>query len=114
MNDRSFIVIFGSCESEAAWQSRPMTVKTHSANGCLFRYVHDKSEPDETLKMAVGVACTVAEFAAIDTGHSHVVARYIKRKGYVVFPADHRALQSGSVVPVYEITPASACIRLEQ
>jgi hypothetical protein len=91
-----------------------MTVRTRSANGCLFRYAHTKSEPDETLEMAVRVACTVAEKAARDTGHSHVVARLIKPKGFTVFPTGHPALQSGKVIPAYEITPESACIRLEQ
>jgi hypothetical protein len=91
-----------------------MTVRSHFKNGCLFRYAHTKGEPDETLDMAVGVACTIAEGAAIDTGQNHVVARTIKPKGYVVFPTGHRALQSDGLVPAYEITPESACIRLEQ
>jgi hypothetical protein len=71
-------------------------------------------EPDETLEMAKLTACTIAEGAAIDTGQNHVVARLIKPQGYTVFPADHRALQTGKVVPVHEITPESACIRLAQ
>jgi len=83
-------------------------------DGSLFHYAHTKSEPNETLKMAIGVACTFAERAAIETGRNHVVARLIRPKGYTVFPAGHPALQSGKVVPVYEITPESACIRLEQ
>jgi hypothetical protein len=91
-----------------------MTFKIPSANGFLFRYAHAKSEPDETLEMAKCVACTVAEGAAINTGQNHVVARLIKPKGYTVFPTGHRGLQSTKVVPVYEITPESACIRLEQ
>lgn len=82
--------------------------------GCLFRYTHKKSEPSETLKMAVGVACTIAEGAVVDTGQSHVVAQLIKPRGYAVYPSGHRALQAGKLVPVYEITPESACIRLEQ
>lgn len=91
-----------------------MTVRSHFKNGCLFHYAHTKGEPDETLDMAVGVACTIAERAAIDTGQNHVVARTIKPKGYTVFPTGHRALQSDKLVPAYEITPESACIRLEQ
>ena len=91
-----------------------MTVKTLSSNGCLFRYDHSSGEPDETLDMARRVACTVAEGAAIDTGQSHIVVRSIKPKGYAVFPEGHRALSRNTVVPVYEITPESACIRLEQ
>jgi hypothetical protein len=97
----------------SAWQTSPMTVRSRYKNGCLFRYAHTKGEPDETLDMAVGVACTIAEGAAIDTGQNHVVARTIKPKGYAVFPTDHRALQSDRLVPD-EITPESACIRLEQ
>ena len=85
-----------------------------SVSGCLFRYVHTKDEPKETLDMAVRIACTVAEGAAIDTGRNHVVARYTRLKGYTVFPAGHRALESSQVVPVFELTPASECIRLEQ
>ncbi len=91
-----------------------MSVGRRYKNGCLFRYAHTKNEPDETLKMAVRIACTVAEKAARDTGESHVVARLIKPKGFTVFPSGHRALQSGKIVPVYEITSESACIRLEQ
>jgi hypothetical protein len=98
----------------ATEQNLTMTVRTLLKNGCLFRYAHTNKEPDETLKMAVAIACTVAEKAAIDTGYNHVVARYTKSKGYVVFPATHRALQSGKIVPVYEITPDSNCLRLEQ
>jgi hypothetical protein len=83
-------------------------------NGCLFRYTHNKDEPSETLKMAVGVACTIAERAALDTGQNHVVARLIKPRGYAVYPTGHSALQAGKLVAVYEITPESACVRLEQ
>ena len=91
-----------------------MTVETPSANGCLFRYAHPRVEPDETLDMARRTACTIAEAAAIETGESHIVARSIKPKGYAVFPTGHRGLKRVSIVPVYEITPESGCIRLEQ
>jgi hypothetical protein len=91
-----------------------MPVILRRANGCLFHYHHSRDEPDETLKMARDVACTVAELAAIDTGQNHAVARFVRRKGYMVYPAGHAALTSGKVIPVYEITPDSACIRLEQ
>ena len=91
-----------------------MTLETSSANGCLFRYDHSSGEPDETLDMAMRTACTIAEGAAIDTGQSHIVARSIKPRGYSVFPTGHRGLNGDKFVPVYEITPESACIRLEQ
>ena len=91
-----------------------MTVETPSANGCLFRYAHPRDEPDETLDMARRTACTIAEGAAIETGQSHIVARSIKRRGYSVFATGHRSLNRNTLVPVYEITPESACIRLEQ
>jgi len=41
-------------------------------------------------------------------------ARYIKRKGYIVYPSGHPALNTAKTVPVFEVTPESKVIRLEQ
>jgi hypothetical protein len=83
-------------------------------DGCLFRYAHSKNEPDETLNFAGIYADIVAGKEAKETGQNHVVARLIKPKGYAVFPAGHRALQSGKIIPVYEMTPEGEHIHLEQ
>ena len=91
-----------------------MKVQTDLPNGCLFCYDHSSGEPYETRDMAKRTACAIAEGAAIDTGQNYIVARSIKPRGYSVFPAGHRGLNRDKLVPVYEITPESACIRLEQ
>lgn len=90
-----------------------MTRGSQCIAGCLFRYAHAKHESVETLDMAKRVACTVAEGAAINSGNNYVVARTIKPVGYIVFAAGHPGLNSINNVPAYEITPESACIRLE-
>ena len=86
-------------------------VRSRDKNGCLFRYAHTKGEPDETLGMAVGVACTIAERAAIDTGQNHVVARTIKPKGYVVFPTGHRGDDPGQGAGGYR-TSHGGCLEI--
>ena len=90
-----------------------MKPRIKDLDGRLFHYVHTRGEPAETLEMAMRVACTIAEGAAINTGKNHVVARTIKPKSYSVFAADNPALKLPKMVPVYAITPDSACVQLE-
>jgi len=62
----------------------------------------------------MGVACTIAERAALDTGQNHVVARLMTPRGDAVYPTGHHAVQEGKLAPVFEITSESESIRFRQ
>jgi hypothetical protein len=85
-------------------------ISTTTDYGYYWRYEHSSGEPQETFKMAVGVAGTLAYEEANKSGKNYVVAsRPEPAPAVYVLACDHPELSALTVL--YEFTPEGECIK---
>jgi len=80
-------------------------------HGYWWRYEHPKSEPAETLDMAIRVAGEVAADEARKHGKSYVVASQPNPARVYVFAEDHPDARALAISVMFTFTPAGECVR---
>jgi hypothetical protein len=85
-------------------------ISTKTEYGYYWRYDHSIGEPRETLRMAIGVAGTIAYDEASKSGKNYVVAsRPEPEPAVYVLAFDHPELSALTVM--FEFAPEGDCIK---
>jgi hypothetical protein len=77
-----------------------------SPYGYWWRYIHASGEPEDTWLAATGIAASVAEKHARETGKTYVVAVSREPQAAYAFACDHPDARNPVLHTALEITPA--------
>lgn len=80
-------------------------------HGYWWSYTHSRDEPEETWFAATGIAASVAEHRARETGKTYVVAVSLEPQTVYAFACHHPDARNPAIHTALEITPAGDRIR---